>query len=239
MRTLAALAAMTVALATVLAACGPASTPGASATPEVRTAPEAAAAVAASNPLFGGILERDANLIGQGESWEATPADAADPPTGWMVVYEVGWGDCQSGCIDRHMWTYTVARNGTVAFQGETGSPLTDEVIAARLAAATSTGVGGRVTAGPVCPVERPGDPNCAARAVAGAVLVIKGANGAEVARLTTDASGLYRVSLAPGDYTLEAQPVEGLMGTPSALPFTVRDGAQTALDVVYDTGIR
>ncbi|MEO5964514.1 MAG: hypothetical protein ABIR11_03540, partial [Candidatus Limnocylindrales bacterium] len=70
-------------------------------------------------------------------------------------------------------------------------------------------------------------------------VLVIKGANGAEVARLTTDASGLYRVSLAPGDYTLEAQPVEALMGPPSALPFTVRDGAQTALDVVYDTGIR
>ena len=42
-----------------------------------------------------------------------------------------------------------------------------------------------------------------------------------------------------PGDYTLEPQPVEGLMGTAQPMPFTVADGAVTWLDVAYDTGIR
>jgi hypothetical protein len=99
--------------------------------------------------------------------------------------------------------------------------------------------VAGQVTAGPTCPVENPNLPDCNARPVAGAVLVVKGAGGVEVARYTTDATGQFRIGLLPGDYTLEAQPVEGLMGTPAAMPFTVLDGSETFLDVHYDTGIR
>ncbi len=65
------------------------------------------------------------------------------------------------------------------------------------------------------------------------------GAGGAEVARFTTDATGLFRLGLLPGDYTLVPQPVEGLMGTAAPMPFTVTDGDETFLDVGYDTGIR
>ena len=74
---------------------------------------------------------------------------------------------------------------------------------------------------------------------VAGAVLLVRDGSGQEVASHTTDGSGLFRFSLAAGDYTLEPQPVEGLMGTAQSMPFTVADGVVTWLDVAYDTGIR
>jgi hypothetical protein len=103
----------------------------------------------------------------------------------------------------------------------------------------TGTGVSGHATGGPTCPVERPGDPACAPRPVAGAVIVVRGADGAEVARATTDVTGLYQVALAPGDYTLEAGPVAGYMSAQAPTPLTVTQGAVTTLDVAYDTGIR
>lgn len=102
--------------------------------------------------------------------------------------------------------------------------------------------VTGRVHAGPVCPVEKvPPDPACADRAVAGAVLVVTTAAGAEVARATSAADGTFSVALPPGDYILVPQPVAGLMGTAQPLPFRAQaDGAAPApLDVAYDTGIR
>jgi len=181
----------------------------------------------------------DPDLIGQGDFWEAVPRDNESPPASWTVTFQIGWGDCQAGCINRHTWTYEVRRDGTVIFESEQGSPLEGGIVAQRLAAGAGTGVGGRVIAGPVCPVEQPGDPSCAPRPVAGAMLLIRAADGTEAARITTDASGLYRLELPPGEYTLEAQPVEGLMGTPGSLPFTVLAGAWTAVDVPYDTGIR
>jgi hypothetical protein len=122
---------------------------------------------------------------------------------------------------------------------GETGSPLAEDVRGTPLSTASESGVGGAVLAGPVCPVERPGDLTCAPRPVNGAVLIVIDANGTEVARVTTDATGLYRIALQPGDYTLVAQPVEGLMAAPGPLPFSVGAGGQTALDVPYETGIR
>jgi hypothetical protein len=102
--------------------------------------------------------------------------------------------------------------------------------------------VDGRVHAGPVCPVEKvPPDPACADRPVAGAVLIVTTAAGAEVARATSAADGTFRVSLAAGDYVLVPQPVQGYMGTASPIPFHAQgDGAAPApLDVSYDTGIR
>ena len=41
--------------------------------------------------------------------------------------YSVGFGDCPSGCISRHYWTFRVSENGRVTFQGESGSPLQSE----------------------------------------------------------------------------------------------------------------
>jgi hypothetical protein len=72
-----------------------------------------------------------------------------------------------------------------------------------------------------------------------GAVLIVRGASGTEVARLTTDAAGAFARSLPAGAYVIEPQPAAGLMGTPAAQPVTVQDGTVTTIDLVYDTGIR
>jgi hypothetical protein len=103
---------------------------------------------------------------------------------------------------------------------------------------AAEGGVSGRAFAGPVCPVERPGDPACAPRPVAGAVIVVRDAAGSEVATATTDDEGRFAVALAPGRYTIEGMPVEGLMGNPTPIDVLVGDGL-SAVELFYDTGIR
>ena len=106
--------------------------------------------------------------------------------------------------------------------------------------AGTATGIAGTATAGPACPVQKnPPDPSCADRPVAGAVVVVRAASGAEVARVTTDSSGAFAATLPAGDYTIEPQPVTGLMGSPAAQPVTVQPRAIATVALVYDTGIR
>ena len=106
---------------------------------------------------------------------------------------------------------------------------------------AGSVTVGGRVHAGPTCPVAQPNDPACADRPVAGAVLVVTTVAGAEVARVVSAADGSFSVVLAPGDYVVVPQPVTGVLGTAQSQPFHVQAGgaAPARLDIVYDTGIR
>jgi len=99
-------------------------------------------------------------------------------------------------------------------------------------------GISGIALAGPTCPVERPGDPACAPRPVAGATILIRDATGADVATVVTDAAGRFQVTLSPGDYTVVGQPVEGLMGHPEPLHVNVAEGDVT-IELSYDTGIR
>ena len=101
--------------------------------------------------------------------------------------------------------------------------------------------IGGVVLAGPTCPVViDPPDPACNDRAVASAVLVVRGADGREVARTTSDAQGAFRVALAAGSYVIEPQPVDGLMDTAEPVEVTVEHGEDIAdLTIRYDTGIR
>jgi hypothetical protein len=223
-------------LAVAIAACSaaaPAPTP--SPTPQAATSAAAAfAAIQARTPWFDGVKAKDPSLIGEAAWWEAT--QAAD---GWTVAITVGWGDCQAGCINRHAWTWHVAKDGTIAFVSETGPALPEDQVATLNATATSAGVGGVVTAGPVCPVMRIGDTSCDPRPVTGAILVVRSGAGAEMARVTTDGSGPYRVSLPPGDYSLEPQPVKGLMGTAPVAKLTVLAGKLTIQAISYDTGIR
>ncbi len=88
----------------------------------------------------------------------------------------------------------------------------------------------------------RPNDPACAPRPVAGAILVVTGAGGTEVARATSGADGRFELRLPAGTYILVPQAVVGLMGTADPVPFSVAaDGASSLapLQVEYDTGIR
>lgn len=201
----------------------------------VTTADAAFAAVRARSPWFDGIGPKNPDLIGQAAWWEAKPAAGG----AWALTVSVGWGDCQAGCIDRHAWQWLVAADGGLTFQGESGSPLPAGAAPGLGTVATTSGIGGIVRAGPTCPVERPGDSACADRTVGGAVLVVKDASGAEVARFTTDGSGLFRVDLAPGDYTLDPQPVASAIGVAPSQRVAVAAGRLTLVDVSYDTGIR
>ena len=93
---------------------------------------------------------------------------------------------------------------------------------------------------GPYCPVEVvPPDPDCAPRPVADATVVIRDAAGREIARVTTDVTGHARIMVSGGAYTIEAQPVAGLMGTPGPERVTVAATGTTEVSVIYDTGIR
>lgn len=121
---------------------------------------------------------------------------------------------------------------GCTVPSGASGQPVS--------ASSSGVGVTGAVHAGPTCPVSQPGDPACADRPIAGAVLVVTTTAGAEVARATSAADGTFSVALAPGDYILVPQPVTGIMGTAQPIPFHVAGGSPPpALDVSYDTGIR
>lgn len=186
---------------------------------------EAVDLVMDENELFTGIGPRDPELIGQAAWYEVTALD-----DGWRVEVRIGWGDCPAGCINEHRWAYTVSSRGAVELADESGDSLPPD-----------SNVTGTVTAGPTCPVVTdPPDPSCADRPVEGAVLVVATLDGVEVARATSDADGRFAVSLAPGAYRLEPQPVEGLMGTAATIEFSIELGNPTAeLLVSYDTGIR
>ena len=108
--------------------------------------------------------------------------------------------------------------------------------------AAGKVAVRGTATAGPTCPVERPGDSSCAPRPVAGATIVVQTGAGVEITRLTTAADGTFSVDLAAGDYRLVPQPVAGILGTADQVSVTVPASGSPVPDEIlirYDTGIR
>jgi hypothetical protein len=223
-----------------LVACGGGSTsPSASSSPALApiTTPEAAvAAVIATEPRLTGIGAKDADLIGQASWYIVTPASGVGA---FVVQVRVGWGDCPAGCISEHTWTYAVQPDGTVVLQTEAGEAVPPEAWPSP-AGDGRTGLMISATAGPVCPVETvPPDPACEPRPVAGAAVVIKGADGSEAASVTLDDLGTAFVELAAGDYVVEPQPVEGMMGTAEPVAVTVIDGAGTPVVLAYDTGIR
>jgi len=240
-------------LVVILAACGSAGTPNApshsansSVAPSPSPAPtsitsalEAGAAVVVSDPRFAGIVPKDPNLIGQ-----CCFSTARATATGYEVTIEVGWGDCESGCIDRHHWIYSVTPDGSVRLEREDGAVVPAGVPGTGGSTTSGSvppgviGIRGIATAGPTCPVVTPGDPNCADRPVAGATIHVIDDHDTEVAVLETDANGAFVVTLAPGRYTVVPDPVTGFMHPAAPVDVTV---TTTLADVVlsYDTGIR
>lgn len=211
----------------------PPSTP---ATGTIDTPEAAIGRVVAEEPRLGGIQPFDSGMIGQ-SSWYA--AERGADGDGYVVTVRVGWGDCEAGCIDEHSWVFDVARGGQVTVASEAGPDVPTDAWPSP-AGDGRTGIEGVALAGPVCPVETvPADPDCAARPVADATVVIRDAGGAEVARSVTAADGSFFVELPAGGYVVEPQPVDGLMGTASPQEVTVVDGRVVSVPLEYDTGIR
>ena len=96
--------------ASPIASAGPSAGP-------VGSAEEAVALVLASDPRFANVGPFDPDLIGQSAWYTVDPAS-----DGWTVVVQIGWGDCPSGCIDKHTWTYAVSTSGEVTLMTETRS---------------------------------------------------------------------------------------------------------------------
>ncbi|HYN48944.1 MAG TPA: hypothetical protein VER83_08765, partial [Candidatus Nanopelagicales bacterium] len=147
-----------------------------------------------------------------------------------------------------------VDASGAVTLVEERGDPLADGtggspgdsgggVPPVAIPADGGPWIAGLAHAGPVCPIEKnPPDPACADRPVAGAGVIIRDSAGRAVGQATTNPDGTYLAAVpGGGTYVVEAQPVEGLLGTPAPVEVVVPDGAAAwaAADLAYDTGIR
>lgn len=70
---------------------------------------------------FPFILEANsANCIGDGSHIELIYLS----PDFIHLIYSYGWGDCPSGCINRHYWELGIYGSGAIEFMGESGKDL-------------------------------------------------------------------------------------------------------------------
>ena len=97
-------------------------------------------------------------------------------------------------------------------------------------------GIEGRVWLGPQCPV-LPADGSCPDAPYA-AVLRIQTAGGAQVTSVRSGSDGRFRVGLQPGRYRIDPRPGDPFPHAP-AVEVTVAADRWSAVEIVYDTGIR
>ncbi len=102
--------------------------------------------------------------------------------------------------------------------------------------AATSSGLHGLVTRGPimpVCMVDQPCDEP------AGNVQLVFLRNGVVVSRVRTNAAGTYRLALSPGRYAVRLPGKPGLRRIVKPQTARVLRGRYSRVDFSIDTGIR
>ena len=103
--------------------------------------------------------------------------------------------------------------------------------------ACAASGIEGYVRLSPTCPVERvPPDPRCAPRPYQTRIDVYQGL--AFVATILSDANGYFRTALAPGTYTVRANPGHTQPRCPSHT-VTAPAHAFAMVEIECDTGIR
>ncbi len=101
-----------------------------------------------------------------------------------------------------------------------------------------TSGIAGRVTIGPQCPVIQVGSP-CPDVPYQAKVRVLQ--DGAEVAAGRSDQDGSFRIPLAPGRYVVDAVPLDGngIATAGAQPPVVVTAGGYTRVDLSFDSGIR
>ena len=103
----------------------------------------------------------------------------------------------------------------------------------------------GKVTIGPLCPVERnPPDPSCQPTEEtyrAWALAVVEAQSKKEVVVIIPQLDGTFSVQLPPGDYMVDLQKSNNAIGKGGGLPLsvTINDGHTTTASINIDTGIR
>ncbi len=101
------------------------------------------------------------------------------------------------------------------------------------------SGIAGRVTVGPACPVMEEGKP-CPDRPYQAELTIRRADSGDIVASVVSDIEGLFRVELPPGSYTVDPG-VPRLVTDPRAEPVTVGVAADHFAQVIvrFDSGVR
>ncbi|GAC1353938.1 MAG: hypothetical protein NVSMB42_10950 [Herpetosiphon sp.] len=101
---------------------------------------------------------------------------------------------------------------------------------------ATTSGIEGQVSIGPVCPVARADQP-CNEQPYV-ATINIQDSYGQIQQQVQSDAQGRFQVSLAAGSYTL--MPLSpGRLPRAAAQKVIVQQGTVTKVVIQYDSGIR
>lgn len=119
---------------------------------------------------------------------------------------------------------------------------LASVLLTAASATGSGTGISGRVTSSPTCPVERyPPDPQCAPRGFRARIRVVRSSDSKVVARLTTGSDGRFRVTLRAGRYRVLARPASGasLPRCPGPRAARVTRSGYTRVAISCDSGIR
>lgn len=101
------------------------------------------------------------------------------------------------------------------------------------------SGITGKVTLGPTCPVERiPPDPNCAPKSYSTLINIMQAGSTKAIKTIQSDSKGIFGVDLDPGTYTLQALGGNILPRCP-ATSVTVASGQYATVNISCDTGIR
>lgn len=101
------------------------------------------------------------------------------------------------------------------------------------------SGIAGRVTVGPACPVVEESKP-CPDRPYQAELTIRRADSGDIVASVVSDVEGLFRVELPPGSYVVDPG-VPRLVTDPRAEPVTVEVAADRFAQVIvrFDSGVR
>jgi len=78
------------------------------------------AALAKRFAAIKGVIYAEPNG-GAGDGPDITAQAGTDH---WLLTYSFGWGDCPSGCIYRHYWSFEVSSSGEVTYTGSSGTPI-------------------------------------------------------------------------------------------------------------------
>ena len=97
--------------------------------------------------------------------------------------------------------------------------------------------VQGTVLAGPICPVEQPGDPSCAPVPVSGSVQFRQGDSLVQQAAI--DAVGTFAADVPAGAYTVTVDVGAGPFPTCPPDDIVVNESETSTLAILCDTGIR
>ncbi len=101
-----------------------------------------------------------------------------------------------------------------------------------------TSGIEGYVTQGPMCPGPVAfGDSSCQDQPYQ-ATIAILNADKQEMTRFQTDTAGYFKITLAPGSYTLHPES-EKIMPHASDQAVVVTPNQFTQVTVMYDTGMR